>query len=76
MAKQKRGAHRFSSSENVIVFQWKDNKVVTVASNFESNQTGTTKRYFRETKSKISIPQPKMFDWYNKGMGASTNWMA
>lgn len=69
MAKQKRGAHEFSSSEKVIVFQWKDNKVVTAASNFESSEIGTTKRYCRETKSKITVPQPKLFDRYNKGMG-------
>lgn len=66
---KKRGKYSFSSTEKVIVIQWKDNKVVTGASNFESCEIRNTTRYCRETKSKISVPQPKLFDNYNKGMG-------
>lgn len=69
MSKEKRGSYTYSSTEKVVVCQWKDNKVVTAASNFESHEIKNTLRYCRESKSKISIPQPKIFDNYNKGMG-------
>lgn len=69
LAKEKRGTHQFSSSDNVVVFLWKDNKVVSAASNFENCEMKTTSRYCRESRSKIMVPQPKIFDSYNKGMG-------
>lgn len=68
-SREKRGVHTFSSCENVAVVQWKDNKVVTAATNFESFEIKNTSRYCRESKSKISVPQPKVFETYNKGMG-------
>lgn len=49
--------------------QWKDNKVVTIASNFEDNTISTTKRWCKDTKSKQNLPQPKIISNYNKYMG-------
>lgn len=69
MSKEKRGVHAFSCTEKVTVVQWKDNRVVTAASNFESCEIKNTSRYCRYSKSKISVPQPKIFGNYNKGMG-------
>ncbi|KAG5897089.1 hypothetical protein JTB14_036316 [Gonioctena quinquepunctata] len=62
LAKDKRGTHKFSSSGKVVVFQWKDNEVVAAASNFENCEMNTTLRYCRESRSKIMVPQPKIFD--------------
>lgn len=53
----------------MLLVQWMDNKVVTLASNFQDKSVSTTKRWCRETKTKKHFPQPKIIADYNKGMG-------
>ncbi|XP_050297255.1 piggyBac transposable element-derived protein 3-like [Anthonomus grandis grandis] len=64
-----RGSHSFVSCDNVTFVQWKDNKAVTLGTNFESNDIVTTSRWCKETKTKKQIPQPKIIAGYNKHMG-------
>lgn len=63
-----RGTCYFMSCENVTFVQWKDNKVVTVATNFESNDV-TTSRWCKDSKTKKQITQSKIIANYNKNMG-------
>ncbi|GLV46810.1 hypothetical protein CBL_20956 [Carabus blaptoides fortunei] len=67
--KQKRGFAMFKTSEQVTIAQWKDNKVVSGASNYEEPATVYTNRWCRLAKAKVPIPQPAIFSNYNKGMG-------
>ncbi|GLV38192.1 hypothetical protein CBL_12838 [Carabus blaptoides fortunei] len=67
--KQKRGSAMFKTSEQVTIAQWKDNKVVSGASNYEEPATAYTNRWCRLAKAKVPIPQPVIFSNYNKGMG-------
>lgn len=67
--KAERGSSHCVSSEDVVVVQWKDNKVVSAATNFDTSANKSASRYCRETKSKINIPQPGIIYNYNRGMG-------
>lgn len=66
---QPRGSfHRFRNDSTIVV-QWKDNKTVSVASNFETKEVTNTLRWDRTTRSRKSVPQPKLIANYNKYMG-------
>lgn len=67
--KEIRGSFKYFSNDTSILVQWKDNKVVSVASNFEGTEIVNTTRWDRISKSKKSVPQPKIIHNYNKGMG-------
>lgn len=67
--KEKRGTYKFLANEQILLVQWKDNKTVTLASNFEDQTMSSATRWCRETKSKQNIPQPKLIGNYNKKMG-------
>lgn len=67
--KAERGLSHQVSSKDILVVQWKDNKVVSVASNFDTSANKTAPRYCRLTKSKINVPQPGLIYNYNRGMG-------
>ncbi|XP_030763273.1 piggyBac transposable element-derived protein 2-like [Sitophilus oryzae] len=67
--KKPRGAYKFMASESVLMVKWKDNKVVTAASNFSSNSIVKTSRWCRITKFKKQIDQPEIIANYNIGMG-------
>lgn len=57
------------TKDDTLLVQWKNNKVVTVASNFEKDEIVNTTRWCRTSKSKKRVPQPKLIANYNKGMG-------
>ncbi|XP_031352039.1 piggyBac transposable element-derived protein 3-like [Photinus pyralis] len=67
--KEKRGSYKFIGSKELLLVQWKDNKVVTMASNFSNINVVKTSRWCRETKSKKPIDQPEVISVYNRGMG-------
>ena len=70
--KMERGTYdsRFDSENEIFVVRWKDNKSVALASNFDRiKPLATTKRWSKELKEKVSIPQPVMIKNYNKYMG-------
>ena len=54
----------------MTIVGWKDNKSVRVASNCDSIEPiSSVQRWNKETRCKVSVPQPHMIDQYNKGMG-------
>lgn len=65
---QDTGTYKFVAKDDTLLVQWKDNKVVTVASNFEKDEIVNTTRWCRTSKSKKRVPQPKLIANYNKGM--------
>lgn len=69
MKKATRGSSDFCSSEEIMLVRWKDNNVVTIATNHEENKMGSCSRWSKEKKSTINVPQPEVFRSYNKGMG-------
>ena len=71
MQKSLRGCSDFKTTENedVCLVRWKDNKVVTVVTNFDDIAVSSCSRWSKESKSKINIPQPKVYANYKKHMG-------
>ena len=72
MKKKDRGYtdHMVSSETDVLVCQWLDNKVVSVASNIHSvNPTHMVKRYNRKEKRHIEVSCPHLIQQYNRNMG-------
>ena len=57
------------SETNLFVQKWKDNKDVTLVSNFGSDKVSSTQRYDRTIKKYKDVPQPINFQTYNKHMG-------
>lgn len=67
--KKSKGSVEITSSKSVMVVKYKDNNVLTIASNFDSPDIGTTQRYSREKKKNIQHPQPVCVKNYNAHMG-------
>ncbi|GFT30345.1 piggyBac transposable element-derived protein 3 [Nephila pilipes] len=56
LAKETRGVMDYRSDGTVIICRWKDNVVVTVASNHQKHEPiSNTKRYFKWTKKKMDV---------------------
>lgn len=71
MEKQPRGYYSFQADEDnkIALVRWKDNRVVTCITNYDVIEKGTCTRYSKESKAKITVPQPKPIANYNKCMG-------
>ena len=68
--KKKRGFYDYRSDDYVSIVQWKDNKVVYIASNFVNiTSIKVVKRYSQRERKEINCPQPFWFYQYNLGMG-------
>lgn len=67
--KKAKGSVQSSFTSNIAVTKFKDNNVVTIATNWESCDMGTTRKYSTEKKSFIQVPQPKIVKTYNQNMG-------
>ncbi|XP_014769447.1 piggyBac transposable element-derived protein 1 [Octopus bimaculoides] len=67
--KQPKWSSNLTLTSTVCVMKYKDNNVVTIASNFNSPIIGTSQKYSAEVKSYISIPQPTALQNYNLYMG-------
>lgn len=61
--------YRYDDNSGVLICSWKDNKVVTMATTFDSVNLTNCVRWSKEKKSKVNVPQPEMIANYNKGMG-------
>lgn len=59
--------HRFSTS-GIVIFKWKDNKVVYLASNYHGNETTTIQRTSKDG-SKSNVMCPILVKDYNSFMG-------
>lgn len=56
--------------QEILTVRWNDNAVVNVITNNSTvNPIISTKRYCRKKKQTITIPQPKVIQEYNHGMG-------
>jgi hypothetical protein len=70
LKKEGRGACDFKSSDGIVVCDWYDNKVVTVASNFHSVlPTTIQRRWSKKDEAYVNIPCPNIITAYNKSMG-------
>lgn len=68
--KKDRGSYEQKGTEKVSVVAWNDNRVVTIASNFEScRPLAQCTRYSSAQKAKVQLPQPRLISSYNKSMG-------
>ena len=54
---------------NVTLVQWKDNKVVTVASTTGKEPMKRARRYIKDQGGRVEIDQPNAISFYNKTMG-------
>lgn len=55
---------------DIAVLAWKDNKIVTLASNFAGkNPTSTVRRYDKSQKQYITVERPFVVAEYNRHMG-------
>ncbi|KAJ4435821.1 hypothetical protein ANN_18440 [Periplaneta americana] len=74
MKKKKRGEFDFRCDGDIYMCRWNDNSVVTLASNYQTHlPLGTTKRYSRQSKKRIDVPEPHKVRRYNKGMGGGVD---
>lgn len=65
-----RGAYDFKSSDGVVVCDWYDNRLVSIASNFHSVEPTTIQqRWCKKQKKYVSIPCPNIISAYNRSMG-------
>ena len=70
ISKKERAFYDYRSDNNVMIVQWKDNKVVYMGSNTVGIEPiNKVKRYSQKAKMNIEVPQPACFGEYNKGMG-------
>lgn len=74
MKKDPRGEYQvLQDSENAVVLvRWRDNNVVTLATNKSTDDVfglGKCLRWSRNQRKKISIQQPTLVREYNRGMG-------
>lgn len=74
MKKSERGAmHSVIDTNNKIsMTRWKDNSVVTVASNIHgSTPKSNVSRWSSKDKKKVSVPRPNAIAQYNENMGGT-----
>jgi len=72
LEKASRGSVKYAldQSSNVVVVAWRDNKVVTLASNSVGIEpAGCTSRWSREKRQRITVNQPRIVKVYNNTMG-------
>ena len=65
-----RGASQQMFTDDISLVAWKDNRVVYLASNCHAGDTsGTVRRWSRDQKEILQVPQPKSVGNYNTYMG-------
>ncbi|KAJ8928709.1 hypothetical protein NQ314_018719 [Rhamnusium bicolor] len=72
MKKDERGVFNYICDEtsSVLFVRWKDNNVVTMATNYDTIEPlSKVKRWSSAKKEKIDVPQPQLFSKYNASMG-------
>lgn len=69
--KKERGYFEYKYSDSNLLFvRWKDNSVVTLATNYDAAEPARkVKRWSTAQKDKVDVPQPYLFQNYNKHMG-------
>lgn len=72
MSKKDRGSfeYLFDQNNQLLVVRWVDNSVVTMITNYDTvYPLNTVKRWSKQQKMKIDVPQPHLFKNYNRYMG-------
>lgn len=71
LKKRGRGSYDHRKNEGcAIVVKWIDNKAVCLASTAGGIRlTGTAQRYYKDAKTKLPIPCPRIIQLYNEHMG-------
>ena len=67
--KDEHASYDYKSDGTVLFFQWKDNSIVTVGTNFSKVTPVDKVSRWVKRKGKVSVDQPKVISEYNKGMG-------
>jgi hypothetical protein len=72
--KEPRGCHHaeYEEKTSITLVRWHNNAQVTMASNLSidvSGQLSTSRRWSKEHKTKVQVPQPELVRGYNKFMG-------
>lgn len=67
--KKPKYSHQYSSSSSVMVMKYKDNNVVSIATNYDAPTIGSRKKYSTEKKGNVTVPQPQIVHHYNLYMG-------
>lgn len=63
-------AFQYDEQNSLLLVRWQDNNFVTMITNYDSIEPlGKVKRWSKEQKAKIDVPQPHLFAEYNEGMG-------
>ena len=65
---QPRGAVDYRMSDGILLMKWKENKEVTIVSNFDSTIMKSVWRYDQKEKKIIKVPQPACIQLYNAHM--------
>ena len=61
---------RYDSLNKTLVVRWKENSVLTLASNCQPvHPVGTSKRYLRTEKKTLDVSEPSLVKYCNKNMG-------
>lgn len=72
MERKKRGEFCFCfDPENEVLFvKWKDNSIVTMATNYDTvKPLCSVNRWSTTEKKRVKVPQLHLFSSYNSGMG-------
>lgn len=72
MKKEVRGCfkYQYDKENSLLLVRWKDNSIVTMMTNYDSiYPLSKVKRWSKEQKQRIDVPQPHLFANYNSAMG-------
>lgn len=62
--------HRFDTKNELLLVRWKDNSVCTIGTNFDTVEPiGKVKRWCSQSRQKVDVNIPHLFQNYNRGMG-------
>lgn len=62
--------YRFDTNNEVLLVRWKDNSVCTIGTNFDTVEpVGKVKRWCSQSRQKVDVNIPHLFQTYNTCMG-------
>ena len=68
--KSNRGEYWTISNSDILAVKWKDNRAVTLATNYDTIEpVQSAQRWSREKKAVVAVPQPNLVQNYNRDMG-------
>lgn len=62
--------YMINTNNELLLVRWKDNSVCTIGTNFDTVEpVGKVKRWCSQSRQKVDVSIPYLFQNYNKGMG-------